>query len=95
MKYSGMGGSHESGEVREGIMSERLRRVASAICNEAGYDFEADPLPGGQEAFIGQARAALEAMRISDEDVMEHPSIGRDDQDAVNYWIDNILASPK
>jgi hypothetical protein len=71
-------------------MSEMIERVAKAI-------LEAMDLTDGLDAESATvyARAAIEAMRITDEDVMAHPTMGSHDQESFNFVIDAALSQRK
>lgn len=75
-----------------------IERVAKAVTEAIALQ-NVDPFSirnfGGVNPTIDWkrvSRAAIEATRITDEDVMAHPTMGSHDQESFNFVIDAALA---
>lgn len=63
-------------------MTEMVERVADAI----GY-----LIYGGRRSELEAAYAAIEALRVTDEDVMRHEWLVDDHQETINAYLDQCL----
>lgn len=77
-------------------MADMIERVAKRLWD---HSFDRMPEPPWEQTTELQkrfnrmlAREAIAAMRVTDDDVMAHPWLGSDEQDAINEYIDGALA---